>query len=115
MTKIWRNKMKTLKTAIAVVAMAIGAALILVMPASAFFADNAASNAEGMGQGRADVKGNGNAEGEANFSMSFTGKGRMNADVDGNGDFNSNVNGYGVRDVYRPPYYGYAPYNSEIK
>jgi hypothetical protein len=89
-------------------------ALALVLNATtafAFFADDAASNAAGMGQGRANVQGNGNAEGEANFSMSFTGKGRMNADVDGNGDFNSNVNGYGEqRDVYRPPYYGTRNY-----
>ena len=90
-------------------------ALALVLNATtafAFFADDAASNAAGMGQGRGDVQGNGTAEGEATFSMSFTGKGRMNADVDGNGNFNSNMNGYGVqsRDVYRPPYYGTRNY-----
>jgi hypothetical protein len=90
-------------------------ALALVLNATtafAFFADDAASNAAGMGQGRADVQGNGNAEGEANFSMSFTARGKTAGDFNGNGDFNSNVNGYGVqsRDVYRPPYYGTRNY-----
>jgi hypothetical protein len=80
--------------------------VFLAAPASAFFADNTASDASGMGQGRADVKGNAQAEGEASFSMSFTGKGKTEGDLNSQGTASTNLGGT-QRDVYSPPYYSF--------
>lgn len=77
----------------------------IVTPAFAFFNDGSNTGAfvqDSIG----DVKGNGNAEGEATFSMSFMGKGRTAGDFTGNGNMNTNAG-----NEYRPTYYGRtAPY-----
>ena len=79
--------------------------------AFAFFNDGA-TNGAFVNDGRGEVVGNGNAEGEATFSMTFSGKGRTAGDFKGNGYNNSSMNAYGEqRDVYRPPYYGNPQYN----
>jgi hypothetical protein len=96
--------MNIIKKTVGFVALVVMGSIFLVMPASAFFADNTASDASGMGQAKADVKSNAEAEGEATFSMSFTGKGKTKGNLDGQG--NGSVNAGGTqRDVYRPPYY----------
>lgn len=88
--------MKTLKMSIAVVAMFIGAAIMLVMPASAkdlVDEGQVAGNAVQSGDGK--VVGNADGEGEANFSMSFTARGKTKGNFDANGNVNGQQNGYG--------------------
>jgi hypothetical protein len=98
--------MNIIKKTVGFMALVVMGLVFLVMPASAFFADNSASDASGMGQGRADVKGNAQAEGEATFSMSFTGKGKSEGDLDNQAGASTNLGG-AQRDVYRPPYYSF--------
>jgi len=103
--------MNLIKKVVAVTALVIGATLMLVMPASAFFSDGQSAG-NGAGNANGEVVGNGNAEGEANFSMSFSGRGKAKGDVAGNGNTSGNVTAQGDgRDVYRPPYYGNPNYN----
>lgn len=96
--------MNIIKKTVGFVALVVMGTIFLIMPASAFFADDTATDASGMGQGKADVKGNAQAEGEATFTMSFTGKGKTEGDLDGQGNGSANLGG-AQRDVYRPPYY----------
>lgn len=87
------------------------AVLLNTTTAFAFF-DNGQSAGHGAGNANSEVVGNGNAEGEANFSMSFTARGKTKGDFAGNGNTSGNVNVQGDgRDVYRPPYYGNPQYN----
>jgi hypothetical protein len=97
-------KMNIIKKTVGFAALVVMGTMFLIMPASAFFADNTASDASGMGQGKADVKSNAQAEGEATFSMSFTGKGKTKGDLAGQGNGSANAGGT-QRDLYRPPYY----------
>lgn len=98
--------MNIIKKTVGFVALVVMGTIFLIMPASAFFADDTATDASGMGQGRADVKGNAQAEGEATFTMSFTGKGKTEGDLDGQGNASTNLGG-AQRDVYSPPYYSF--------
>ena len=89
-------------------------ALAVLLNASTAFAffDNGQTAGNGAGNANGEVVGNGNAEGEANFSMSFTARGKTKGDFAGNGNTSGNVNAQGDgRDVYRPPYYGTRNYN----
>jgi hypothetical protein len=67
------------------------AVAFLAMPV--FAADDVRGNVVGDSTTNARAVGNGNAEGEASFSMSFTGKGRTNGDFTANG--NNATNGAG--------------------
>ena len=97
-----------MKKRVAVLAVA---AMVAAVPASAFWGwDDNNGYSGGAYDGRGDFFGNGDAEGEATFSMTFTGRARTNADFRGTGDTNGNWSGYG----YDYPYYpGYgAPYGA---
>ena len=61
--------------------------------------------------GAADLAGNGAGEGKFKMTIGFKARGDMNADTKAVADTSTNGYGYG----YSSPYYGYAPYNSEIK
>ena len=90
----------------------IALALVLNATTSFAFFNDGATNGAFVNDGRGDVVGNGNAEGEATFTMAFSGKGRTAGDFKGNGYNNSSMTAYGEqRDVYRPPYYGNSNYN----
>ena len=89
-------------------------ALALVLNATTAFAffNDGQSAGNGAGNANGEVVGNGNAEGEANFSMSLTARGKTKGDFAGNGNTSGHVNAQGDgRDVYRPPYYGNPQYN----
>jgi len=89
-------------------------ALALVLNATTAFAffNEGQTMGNGAGSANGEVVGNGNAEGEATFTMSFSGKGRTAGDFQGNGYNTSSMTAYGEqRDVYRPPYYGNPAYN----
>ena len=90
----------------------IALALVLNTATAFAFFNDGASNGAFVNDGRGGVVGNGNAEGEATFTMSFSGKGRTAGDFQGNGYNTSSMTAYGEqRDVYRPPYYGNPAYN----
>jgi len=82
---------------------------IALNTATAFAFINDGGDAQSMAShnGKGEVVGNGNAEGEATFTMSFTGKGKTAGDFKGNGvsDINGNFSGA----QYRPYGYG-SPY-----
>jgi len=89
-------------------------ALALALNATTAFAffNEGQTMGNGAGSANGEVVGNGNAEGEANFSMSFTARGKTAGDFNGYGATAGNVNAQGDgRDVYRPPYYGNSAYN----
>ena len=94
-----------MKTLVAVLA-------VLVSTNSFAFFDDARTNAMGNGAhvANGDVVGNGNAEGEASFTMSFSGKGRTAGDFKGKGNTDTNTAFGGASATeYRPYGYG-SPY-----
>jgi len=94
------------------IAIAAVAAMVVAAPATGFWGwDDSNGYSGGRYDGRGDFVGNGNAEGEATFSMTFTGRGRTNADFRGNADTDGHWSGYGYDNPY-PYYYGqpYAPW-----
>jgi len=76
------------------------AAVFASTSAFAFFENG--SNAF-VQDGRGQAVGNGQAEGEANFSMSFTGRGKTKGDFIGQAENGMNNRAYG----YENPYYSF--------
>jgi hypothetical protein len=98
-----RNKMKTL---IAYAVIATSAVLFTFGPAHAFMNDGFVTN--GNNNAQFDSKGDAEARGTANFTMSFSGSGTTKGNFNANGATQNLIDG---RDVYRPPYYGNPNYN----
>lgn len=95
------------------IAIAAVAAMVVAFPASAFWSlDDNNSYSGGHYDGRGDFTGNGDAEGEAHFSMNFTGRARSYGDFRGTGDTDGNWfgHGYDYPYWYGNPYGAYTPW-----
>ena len=77
------------------------AAILATTNSFAFFGDNANTNTNGAfaNNGAADVRGNGTAEGEATFGMTFEGTGSTKGKLTGNGNTNGAASGLASDDV----------------
>ena len=95
-----------MKTLIAYATITISTVLFTFGPAHAFMNDGFVTN--GNNNAQFDSKGDAEARGTANFTMSFSGSGTTKGNFDANGATQNLVDG---RDVYRPPYYGHPNYN----
>lgn len=88
---------------------ALGTVLLTFGPAHAFFNDNGDFVQDGRNNGQFNTKGNGEARGTANFTMSFSGSGTTKGDFVADGAtqnmFDNNTRSY------RPYYYP----NAEVK
>ena len=92
---------------IGVVLAVVWGAVFLAMPSYAFMNDGDLL-VNGNNNAQFDSKGDAEARGTANFTMSFSGSGTTKGNFDANGATQNLVDG---RDVYRPPYYGPRNYN----